>query len=623
MKKIIIILLFLICFPVFVNADGTDKYYIEANILENGNMEVKELKILSGSYNGIETKLRYLNFDLQKFSGVLSDFEGSSIYNATKLSNLQVYGVPYTNPTFALVNSPEKIKFTADFYAQPGDYGKYTFSNDVCRVYLPSSYKMASLITYTLEDVVVVHNDVAEIAWDFIGFDYREKIGELIIVVNLPKESSTLRVFSHGPLTGSNSIETKSQVKAVYNDVDPGKAIDVRVVFDKEIVPLATKKSSIDGFDFILQVEEARANKANMQRNIAKNRMLIITAVFVIDLIFVFSTAIYYFIKHDKERKSAFYGKYYREFIEDYNVEVIDYLFNKSISANAMSASIMNLIYKKNISVTKETYDNKKKAIYVFTKLADSENSSEKMLMDFLFVKVGNGQKFTDMDLQNYAKSTKTYSDFTGSYTAWKNHVVAEGEALKFWEKSSLKIILLILGIILFALFYLLQKWLNIGQTFHLPTLLVINFIYFIYIFRANKRTEFGNEHYVRWSAFRNFLNDFGSFKEKDLPEIILWERYLVYATIFGLAKKVQKEMNVKIKEMQLDNSTAFGNYTIFDYMLINNLVNSSVSSAIRTAQITASKVASSEMSSGGGFGGGSSFGGGGFGGGGSGGGRF
>ena len=59
----------------------------------------------------------------------------------------------------------------------------------------------------------------------------------------------------------------------------------------------------------------------------------------------------YVYKKYDKERKPKFIGEYNREFIDDYNVEVIDYLMNNTITPNAMSASLMNLIYKKNVIV--------------------------------------------------------------------------------------------------------------------------------------------------------------------------------------------------------------------------------------------------------------------------------
>lgn len=616
MKKILLFLI-LFLFPINVFADGTDKYYIEANVLSNGDMEVKELKILEGTYNGIETILRFDNND-KLFTGIKSDFGGSSIYNASNLVDLRVYGVNYDSKDYSLINSQNKTEFDLVYDANASEYGVYTNYYNNLKIFMPSSYRQASLVTYTLKDVVVIHNDVAEIAWDFIGNDYKEVINELIIKINLPDNSNELRVFSHGPLTGINSINSKKQVEASYTNFGPNRAIDVRVVFDKEVVPFATKKSNIDGLSNILDYEKEMANKANQQREEAQKMVDYASWYTILSSAFFIIMGIFYYLKYDKEVKTNFNSEYNREFIEDYNVEVIDYLMKKEITPNAMSSSIMNLVYKKIIKVEKFN-ENLKKSMYVFTKLGDSDNESEKILLKFLFDKVGNGTSFTDYDLKEYAKSTKTYKEFNNSYTNWKDSVKSVGEAQNFWEEGKKFFIIAIALTSIMVMFFFAQPvgWiplLIIGIAFHI--------IFIVYVLSSRKRTAHGADHYAKWNAFKNFLNDFGRFQEKELPEIILWERYLVYATIFGLANKVQKAMNVKIQEMHYENST-IGGFNYFDYIMINNMINRSVNTAVRSATQTAAQVAASQRASSGGFGGGSSFGGGGFGGGGSGGGRF
>ena len=133
------------------------------------------------------------------------------------------------------------------------------------------------------------------------------------------------------------------------------------------------------------------------------------------------------------------------------------------------------------------------------------------------------------------------------------------------------------------------------------------------------KRTKKGNEDYVRWKAFKNFLEDFGRFDIKELPEIALWEKYLVYATVFGLADKVEKAMNVKIQEYPQGTVGVY--YPTWVDFHIAHMVSHSINNSFTSNQtaITNSRIASSNRSSGGGFGGGFSSGGG-FGGGGGGG---
>ena len=328
---------------------------------------------------------------------------------------------------------------------------------------------------------------------------------------------------------------------------------------------------------------------------------------------------IYIYVKFDKEYKADFKNKYNREFIDDYNVEVIDYLFNKNITPNAMSASIMNLVYKKNISVEEMPSDKKKKE-YTF-KLLNKENlsKSEEYLIEFLFDTVGNGSVFTTKKLKDYAKSTSSYSTFTSKYSTWKNNVIQEGQQQNFYESNTkikfIGLIIALIGGLIFVTNILCNTDILIAYALIIPIV-----IFAIYIMTFNRRTKNGNEDYAKWKAFKNFLNDFGTFDIKELPEITLWERYMVYATIFGLAKKVQKSMNVYIQELD-PNGTLYPyyynswmyydlNYAVADS--VNSAVNSAVNYSINTAN------ANSSYSSGSGFGGGfSSGGGGGFGGGG------
>ena len=123
------------------------------------------------------------------------------------------------------------------------------------------------------------------------------------------------------------------------------------------------------------------------------------------------------------------------------------------------------------------------------------------------------------------------------------------------------------------------------------------------------------------WKALKNFLNDFGKFSDKEVPEIALWEKYLVYATLFGCAKRVIKVMKVKMIDKPNDYfDTYLDLYTMNRY--ITNTVRQSHSAAQSAYNAAHYSSSSGGYSSGGGGGGGFSSGGGSFGGGG-GGGRF
>lgn len=644
MKKIRFILfsLFIMLLPIFVYADGTTRYYIEVNVLDNGDAEVKELKLMDGEYNGYKTNIRYKSNGLTKFDGSKSSFEGSDIYNASALTDVKVYDVKFTTTDFSIINNKNR-EFVLVNSAEKGDYGVYTKTTNSEGIeilsYQPSVYKRASLVTYTLKDLVVVHNDIAELAHDFIGTDYQEDISNLIIRINLPSSSKELRIFSHGPLNGKNRIIDDKSVEITYETLDKENAVDGRVVFDKSIVPNATKKSNVDGLGKILEVEKERANYANKLREAARKRekmlqtlaiiMEILLGIWLIGLIVI----VYKFYnKNDKEYRSEFNGKYFRDFPEEYTPSTVSYLMNKSINNLSFNAGILDLIRKKAITIEEVTIDkkglfkNKQQKDYKLSRNMnfnlDTLSTSEKKLFNLLIGTVGNGDYVILGDMKEFSKDYNNAKRLISGYDSWRYACESEAETEEFYENTKKEKTNCILYSLIFIpiTFLALLCGSNMGRVLLMDLFGILAIIYFS---SATKRTKKGNEQYHKWKGLKNFLADFGRLGEKDLPEIKLWERYLVYATMFGLAAKVQNAMKMNLERMNYSDNIDF-TYLYFDNYYFSNSMTNAVNSSLSSARGTISthELASSSDSSSGGYGGGSSFGGGGFGGG-SGGGRF
>lgn len=635
MKKLYLFLILLI-FPFIAHAevdyDITD-YYITSDIEVAGGLKIKELVVLDGTFNGYERNIVYRNDSLEEWKAGNVNFEKSSIYNAVGIDNLKVAAMKVNGDvSFDTMKNISNYASEVDS-ANLGESNVYTTtknSNGIdVRMYMPANNeKVAFYLEYVVANAVVMHNDVAELYFPFIGDKFSDDIDNVNVQVFLPAAdtSNNFRIWAHGPLSGEiNKYQNENKENigliASIKDLKANTGFDIRVTFDKSLilVPQFLHHSNEDALDKILEVENKRADDANAKRKKIKAVYYSIKYAAIGYLIFLIVMWIYIYVKFDKEYKADFKNKYNREFIDDYNVEVIDYLFNKNITPNAMSASIMNLVYKKNISVEEMPSDKKKKE-YTF-KLLNKENlsKSEEYLIEFLFDTVGNGSVFTTKKLKDYAKSTSSYSTFTSKYSTWKNNVIQEGQQQNFYESNTkikfLGLIIALIGGLIFVTNILCNTDILIAYALIIPIV-----IFAIYIMTFNRRTKNGNEDYAKWKAFKNFLNDFGTFDIKELPEITLWERYMVYATIFGLAKKVQKSMNVYIQELD-PNGTLYPyyynswmyydlNYAVADS--VNSAVNSAVNYSINTAN------ANSSYSSGSGFGGGfSSGGGGGFGGGG------
>lgn len=126
---------------------------------------------------------------------------------------------------------------------------------------------------------------------------------------------------------------------------------------------------------------------------------------------------------------------------------------------------------------------------------------------------------------------------------------------------------------------------------------------------RDGVSTELGAEQRYYWDSFRNMLRDIAHLEEAEIQSLVLWNRLLVYATLFGFADQVSKVM--KLRQIHLENPSMDAYvYTPFR----SNLIHSSrlLSNYGTTATTASHFTVSSGGSSGGGFSGGG--GGGGFG---------
>ena len=119
--------------------------------------------------------------------------------------------------------------------------------------------------------------------------------------------------------------------------------------------------------------------------------------------------------------------------------------------------------------------------------------------------------------------------------------------------------------------------------------------------------SQYGEDEYAKWRGLYNFLNSNTLISERTYIELPMWEKYLVYATAFGLSEKVIKAIGIRCPEASQSE------------ILRNNYCRSGVlrhsSRSMRSAVRSGSGVARSGGGGGFGYGGGGRGGGGGGGG--------
>lgn len=108
--------------------------------------------------------------------------------------------------------------------------------------------------------------------------------------------------------------------------------------------------------------------------------------------------------------------------------------------------------------------------------------------------------------------------------------------------------------------------------------------------------------------GLKRYMSEFSLMKEKEVPELVLWEKYLVYATVFGISEKVLKQLKVVYPQISDEQYMANG-YTYL-YLINSGNFRTSFISTLNTS-VGTSYSSLTNYSSGSGHGGGFSSGGG------------
>lgn len=629
-KNIIYIVISILAFQVFtpssIKALAVDyeieKFDAVVNILENGDAEITEDITYSfdGDANGI---LR--DIDYERTDGIKDISVGVVEADGSIRQFDEAFG--------AGVNSYEEND--AGGILELKIYEKSYSENKTFR------------IKYTFENVVEKYNDIAVFNRKIIDSGWDVPLNNITIKIVLPEGSKKedLRVFAHGPLTGTSEIyDDRTLLFDVPNVY--GEFIETLVVFNRDIVPGSTNIINRDELENILENEKVLAEEANLEREEAREEIARMERketlrerfkVFFMGLIVAAGVMIIVAIrKFTRERTPEFQGEYYRELPEDYSPAVMSYLVHKKkLSQDDVMATLLDLARKKVIKFEPMTIEKKgffRKDIETFkiSRVSGGEDvellDHEKFLAEWFVDEMGRGGELILNDLEELVKKRKFALQFQKDYDYFITLAKDEAETKDFFEGNDMT------GSKNFVLIFLLIGLIGIGIFIYLNSFLaafasVLSFIGLIIIMVLrfmDRYTRKGIEDYSKWQAFKKFLLDFSNLKEAEVPSIIIWEHYLVYATSLGIAEKVLKDLPdiYSAEELNNPNLTYMYGYSSFSRFYLMNTVLATSLKNVQTT-VSSSQIASSTSSSAGGFGGGFSGGSSGGGGGGGGGGAF
>ncbi|MDW7672496.1 MAG: DUF2207 domain-containing protein, partial [Bacillota bacterium] len=222
------------------------------------------------------------------------------------------------------------------FALHPGtDYGPpgtFIIRDEGDRIFVDWSLNAFSTVrTYTfryrVKNAVYLHNDVAELYYQFIGDEWDIPFNQVRVLLTLPDGAASDQVLAwgHGPLTGEVTILSGTQVEWKVSPLPASTMLEARVTFPTMLVPQGSNYSGREALPEILREEEAWAQQANRTRWLARMEIILAPLIVVV-------SAVFFFLKRSRFKRfhqPEFQGDYFRELPADYSPAVLGQLWNK------------------------------------------------------------------------------------------------------------------------------------------------------------------------------------------------------------------------------------------------------------------------------------------------------
>lgn len=495
------------------------------------------------------------------------------------------------------------------------------------------------IIKYKVKNVTTLYKDCAIYFQKFLSEKNTADIKKVTVAVQLvpnANKDNTL-IWGHGPSNGKLEFDKENSNKVIFeiSNIPVNNYVEARFVLDRNLMTGSKYVQDTDIRDFVINEETEAAKEADINNRIAGISTFIAYLISAFLIIFPIVLRI-----KKREHFTRFTAEitpdYYRDIPENIPPAVLDKLFGYygrgGNLTNQISGTFIDMIYR---NIIKVSYEQKGRKTETFISLVKKEfkpneiTEFEGSLIKFFFTDIAQGREYVSLnEIKKFCKKKKnaTYtSQMLNSFSRkldvlWKKYNYVEYKK-NIVPRAFLVIVMssLAVVVVIFTLFTKKVVPLFSGAYLILIFGASLSFVITLIVSRSKKMlNQRGENSLALWKAFYKFLNDFTLFDEKELPELFMWERYLVYATVLGIAEKVLKELKLRYPQLN-DESFIRNNMVFFSAISSTNMspisglndITSSIESAVRNAQnVVSSLSSSSSKGSGGGFSSGGSSGG-------------
>ncbi|MEQ4551617.1 DUF2207 domain-containing protein [Weissella sp. GP1] len=471
-----------------------------------------------------------------------------------------VYVSQETDQDVKLIGSPTATinGQTVGSYSAGSRYGlEQKHDGDVTqfRVHYPVKADRTYQVTWTyqLANVAKRYQDVGEINWKIIGTNWQTDLQHTKIVIQLPKMTyQTLQAWTHSKST-TQFVVDKQAGTLTYEKarVNPDQPVEVHTMFDQAALSTATQRTG-NRRSTILDQERAIAERAEKTAKRDKAMQGYVTWFAILPLgLLIRLIALWRRIR--AQNKHVIETPHNYELPSDLPPAVVGWQLRDSGAAvsTLFSATLMDLLAKRVLTVSEEPTKKWRKTNYrIQLDRMIAFNDFEETLLTILFgeeVEVGKSIQTQTMQdgesafAKRYTNKIERFEDqvrrAAKPVTLIDHDAVSQLTQWQVWTIVAAVAVIVINGAVWVMSSAHIAGWFT-GASVGLSVLIaVVAFAMAVKIRRIY--TVEGWPIAEAWFGFGRMLRDVGQFEVKQVPDVMLWDRYLAYAVVLGVADKV------------------------------------------------------------------------------------
>lgn len=480
-------------------------------------------------------------------------------------------------------------------------------------------------ITYEVKDAIAKFSDYAELYWQFVGQDFEidaKNITGTILLPNAVENKEEIKVWGHTEdLNGEIYVVDTNRIEFNINQFRAGRYVEVRSLFPTQMITISNRGEGKERLEEVIQEETKWANDANRRREMKETTKKMVSIAVNVIAIGLSILGIKSILKNSKKIKTKEKLKptqeivYYREIPREDTTpaEAVALLekqvgsMNNSIQIGRIfSATLLDLSVKKIIDFE---VNEKIITIRILEENPSKLLNSEKAIFQFLKQACEKtGGQITTKELEKYIrKSASKIVKLSDKIDKETEQALYQKELADKKENEERANIIVYLTFSAIAFLFLIVIFITLMSTKMKPfgiiplaiTTLIQLIVFSILLNKINVLTQKGVNENAKWKGLKKYMQDFSMLDKREIPEVVIWEKFLVYATAFGIADKVLKQLKMVYPNIEQEFNT---NHYGYMYLMLHTNFSNSFSNAITTSMSTAY---SSATGGGGGFSGG------------------